>query len=46
VIPTTFAGHPFWEEEDERARTNEQNHFFKNLAMLGAALIIIADHPR
>ncbi len=46
LIPTTFAGHPFWEEEDEQARTNEQNHFFKNLAMLGAALIIIADHPR
>ena len=46
LIPTTLAGHPFWEEEDEQARTNEQNHFFKNLAMLGAALLIIADHPR
>lgn len=46
LIPTTLAGHPFWEEENEQARTNEQNHFFKNLAMLGAALLIIADHPR
>jgi putative oxidoreductase len=46
LVPTTLAGHPFWEEDDEQARTNQQIHFFKNLAMLGAALLIIADHPR
>ncbi len=46
LIPTTLAGHPFWKEEDEQARANEQNHFFKNLALLGAALLIISDHPR
>jgi putative oxidoreductase len=36
VLPT-LAGHPFWKEEDEQARTNQQNHFFKNLALIGAA---------
>ncbi len=45
LVPTTLAGHPF-QEGDEQARTNQQIHFFKNLAMLGAALLIIADHPR
>ena len=46
LVPTTLAGHPFWKEEDEEMRTIQQNHFLKNVALLGAALLVIADHPR
>lgn len=43
LVPTTLAGHRFWEEEDEAARTNHQIHFFKNVSMLGGLLITAMD---
>lgn len=43
LVPTTFAGHPFWEESDPGARTNQKIHFFKNLSMMGGALLAAAD---
>lgn len=43
LVPTTFAGHPFWEESDTGARTNQKIHFFKNLSMMGGALLAAAD---
>ena len=35
VIPTTYAGHRFWEEVDEETRAQQRVHFLKNLGLLG-----------
>jgi uncharacterized membrane protein YphA (DoxX/SURF4 family) len=42
LIPTTFAGHRFWEEDDDGARMGQQIHFLKNVSLLGGLLGIIA----
>lgn len=43
LVPTTAAGHRFWEESDPTARTQQRNHFFKNVSMLGGLLIAAGD---
>lgn len=43
LVPTTFAGHPYWEEKDPALRANQKIHFFKNVSMLGGLLIAAAD---
>jgi uncharacterized membrane protein YphA (DoxX/SURF4 family) len=43
LLPTTFAGHRFWEESDPRARQNQQIHFFKNVSMMGGLLLASVD---
>ena len=43
VVPTTLAGHPFWEEKDKGARAEQMTHFFKNLSMLGGLVIAAVD---
>ncbi len=43
LLPTTVAGHPFWEEEDEADRAREKVNFFKNLSMLGGVLLAAVD---
>jgi putative oxidoreductase len=43
LVPTTVAGHRFWEEKDKGARTQQQVHFFKNVSMLGGLLIAAGD---
>lgn len=43
IIPTTLAGHRFWEEEDEAMRAQQQMHFFKNLALLGGLILAAVD---
>jgi putative oxidoreductase len=42
LVPTTLVGHPFWSEEGE-ARAAQQTHFMKNLAILGALLLVIVE---
>jgi putative oxidoreductase len=42
LVPTTVAGHRFWEEDDERAKMGQEIHFFKNVSMLGGLFAIIA----
>ncbi|MCU1453651.1 MAG: DoxX family protein [Acidimicrobiales bacterium] len=42
LVPTTIAGHRFWELEGEE-RTAQQIHFTKNLAMLGGLLLAALD---
>ena len=42
LVPTTLVGHPFWNEKGE-ARVAQQTHFMKNLAMLGALLLVMAE---
>jgi putative oxidoreductase len=41
LIPTTLAGHRFWEEEDEAARAQQTMQFLKNAAMFGGLLLIV-----
>lgn len=43
LVPTTAAGHRFWEESDPEARANQRVHFFKNVSMLGGLLIAGVD---
>lgn len=43
LVPTTFAGHRFWEQEDEAQRKQQQIHFLKNVAMFGGLLLAAAD---
>jgi uncharacterized membrane protein YphA (DoxX/SURF4 family) len=43
VVPTTLAGHAFWEEKDKAARTQQMTHFFKNLSMLGGLVLAAVD---
>jgi putative oxidoreductase len=39
LLPTTLAGHPFWEELDEGTRTQQRVHFLKNLGLLGGLVL-------
>ena len=41
LIPTTLAGHRFWEVEDEAARTQQTFQFLKNAATFGGLLLVI-----
>lgn len=43
LVPTTVAGHRFWEVEDAAERTQQRLHFFKNLSLLGGLLIAAGD---
>ncbi|HEY2814237.1 MAG TPA: DoxX family protein [Acidimicrobiales bacterium] len=43
LVPTTLAGHRFWEETDERKRASQRIQFFKNAAMLGGLLLAAVD---
>lgn len=36
--------HGFWNEQDPQARMNEMVHFLKNVALIGASLLV-AGHP-
>ena len=45
LVPTTLAGHRFWEELDEEARTRQLIQVFKNLGLLGG-LILVATEGR
>ncbi|WP_448625832.1 DoxX family protein [Geodermatophilus sp. URMC 64] len=42
VVPTTLAGHRFW-EKDGAERTGQLIHFLKNLGLLGGLLIAAVD---
>lgn len=43
VLPTTAAGHRFWEESDPAARSTQKIHFFKNVSMLGGLMLAGVD---
>ncbi|HEV8345783.1 MAG TPA: DoxX family membrane protein [Vicinamibacterales bacterium] len=41
LIPVTLQMHRFWEEQDPQQRVNEMINFSKNMAMVGAALMLL-----
>ena len=43
LVPTTLAGHRFWEVDDPAARAGQEVHFLKNLAMLGGLVLAAVD---
>ncbi|MGI9058012.1 MAG: DoxX family protein [Ktedonobacteraceae bacterium] len=43
LMPTTFVGHPFWQEKDAASIKNQQVHFMKNLGLIGALLLVIIE---
>jgi len=46
LIPVTLQVHRFWDEQDPNQRLNELTNFSKNLALVGAALMLMQiDEP-
>lgn len=43
LVPTTFAGHRFWEETDTQQRANQRVHFLKNVSIAGGLLLAGVD---
>jgi putative oxidoreductase len=43
LVPTTLAGHRFWEEQDEQARRTQLTQFLKNLGLTGGLVLLLSD---
>lgn len=43
LVPTTYAGHRFWQQDEPAARKAQRIEFFKNLGLLGGLLIASVD---
>ena len=43
LVPTTFAGHRFWEHDDPKEKFGQTSHFLKNAGLLGGLLIAAVD---
>jgi putative oxidoreductase len=43
IIPTTYAGHRFWEEADPVTRSQQKMHFLKNIGLLGGLILAAFD---
>ncbi len=43
LVPTTLAGHRFWDEKDPQLRSMQKVQFLKNLAILGGLVLLACD---
>ena len=43
VVPTTLAGHRFWEQTDPDAKSQHKVQFLKNLGLLGGLMLAAVD---
>lgn len=43
LVPTTLAGHRFWEQPDPIAKGRERQQFLKNAGLLGGLLLAVVD---
>jgi uncharacterized membrane protein YphA (DoxX/SURF4 family) len=43
LVPTTLAGHRFWEHDDPKERFGQTSNFLKNTSMLGGLLLAAVD---
>lgn len=41
LIPTAYYMHAFWKVDDAQMRAMQQAHFFKNVSLAGAALVML-----
>jgi len=47
LVPTTLAGHSFWNETDPKARKTARNQLLKNIGLIGGLLAIaLSDKPK
>jgi putative oxidoreductase len=46
LMPTTYAGHPFWSETDKQVRQQQRASFLKNVGLLGGLLVTALDRRR
>ena len=42
LVPTTLAGHRFWEEQDEQARRMQLTQFLKNMGLIGGLVLLLS----
>jgi uncharacterized membrane protein YphA (DoxX/SURF4 family) len=43
LVPTTLAGHPFWDAKTAEERAHHRTHFLKNLGVAGGLLLAAVD---
>jgi uncharacterized membrane protein YphA (DoxX/SURF4 family) len=43
MVPTTIAGHPFWEIDDPVKRSQQRVQFLKNTGIFGGLLVLALD---
>ena len=43
LVPTTLAGHRFWEIDDDTERIQQRTHFLKNAGLLGGLVFVALD---
>jgi uncharacterized membrane protein YphA (DoxX/SURF4 family) len=43
LVPTTIAGHAFWQETDPEAKNNQRLAFAKNVSLLGGLVLAAVD---
>lgn len=43
IVPTTLAGHRFWEHDDPKERFGQLSHFLKNAGLLGGLMLAAVD---
>jgi putative oxidoreductase len=43
LVPTTIAGHAYWEISDEPDRTQQKIHFLKNAGLIGGLMFAALD---
>lgn len=43
LVPTTLAGHRFWEHDDPKEKFGQTSNFLKNTSMLGGLLLAAVD---
>jgi uncharacterized membrane protein YphA (DoxX/SURF4 family) len=43
LVPTTLAGHSFWQESDKSVRAAQKVQFMKNLGLMGGLLLAAVD---
>lgn len=43
LVPTTLAGHRFWEQDDPAQRAQQRIHFLKNVGLLGGLVLAAVD---
>jgi putative oxidoreductase len=46
LLPTTYAGHPFWSETDKQMKQQQRSSFLKNLGLLGGLIVTALDRTR
>lgn len=42
LLPVSFIIHSYWKNSDPASKMADMTHFFKNMALIGAALMLIA----